>query len=325
MAQLAAMFDKDPAVLAAHKLARERFEAWAANDASDPPPPDPIDAIQIALMRWERDRFGIQGSERHALGIIEETVETFLADDPTKTEEALDGLGDTCVYSAQLCTGNRLALAPILDLARVFTRRQHHGMIAHGVLAQVVLKGAQKIRGLDDVDRYRVRLVGAIAMCIAKAIDDVELMHDIAVKPGEVLLVVAREVLSRGEGHDAIPKPVPSEATRQMITPEEREHRKHERRAAAEAALSSAIAGYDASSDYPACLECGAELRTMGDADLWKCTANEEHVFTGKRVAAAGAETRVIPEAVDHRLSGARLREVEIDRDFDDSDTKPGG
>lgn len=240
MAQLAAVFDADPAVIAAHKLSRDRFEAMAANDATDPDPDDPIDAIQLALMRWERKRFGLVIGEHHTLGIIEEMAETFLADTANSAEGALDGLGDTCVYAAQLCTGNRLAIGPILDLARLFTARQMRLLVASGVLAQVVLKGAQKIRGLDDENRYRLRLVGAIAMCIAKAIEDVEMMHDIAVRPADVLLVVAREVLQRGEGHDAIPRAVASEATRTMVTPEEHARISEERKSKAMVALQGA-------------------------------------------------------------------------------------
>lgn len=306
MSQMAAMFDEDPAVIAAHALARERFEAMATNDVSDPQPDDPIDAIQLALMRWQRAHFGDQSSERMALGIIEEMVETFAADTANTTEGALDGLGDTCVFSSQLCTNNRLALGPVLDLARVFTMRQGAKLImAHGVLAQVILKGAQKIRGLDDENRYRLRLVGAIAMCIAKAIDDVEIMHDLAVKPRDVLLVVAREVLARGDGHDAIPKaPPPRE-----ITPEEHERAKHLRRAKAEEQLQATIGAYDPSADAPACMECGADLRAAGDVDLFHCTADTGHVFTGMQVAAAGATNRM--RAPDEAFDASEITKPE--------------
>lgn len=230
MAQLAAIFDSDPAVLAAHALARQRFEEWAANGADDPPPPNATDALQIQLMRWERRMFGNVPSVMHALGVIEEMTETFLADMPNSAEGALDGLGDTCVYAAQLCTGNRLALGPVLDLARVFTSRSGLKLLtAPGVLAQVVLKGAQKIRGLDDENRFRTRLVGALAMCIAKAIDDVEVMHDVRVRVAEVFGVVAGEVLARGAGHDGIPKSVKPEVTEVTVTAEEIEAHKKAR------------------------------------------------------------------------------------------------
>lgn len=286
MSQLGAMFDKDPAVLAAFQQSRARFEAFAANDVTDPPPADPIDAIQIDLMRWQRARFGDAPDAFMALGMIEEMVETFIADKPTDTEDAIDGLGDTCVYAAQLCTANRLALGPILDLARVFTSQQSiRLLIAHGVLAQVVLKMSQKIRGMDDRDRAHIRLVGAIALCIARTLESVEMLHDIVAKPGEVLLVVAREVLARGEGHDGIPKPVASEATRQIVTPEERERMKHERRAAAVASVHNALEGFDPDSE-PVCLHCGGALSAIGAQDLWRCTADTEHVFTGKQLAA---------------------------------------
>lgn len=243
MSQLGAIFDNDAATAAALKLARERFESWATNDVGDPLPPDPVDAIQIQLFRWQRERFGLYPDAFMALGVIEEMSETFLAGTPSKTGEALDGLGDVQVYAAQIATANRLAIGPIIDLARVFTTRT--GLIpltAPGVLAQVVLKHAQKIRGLDDHERYIKRLVGALALCIAKAIDDVEIMHDVVAKPAEVLLVVAREVLERGAGHDAIPKATAPEVSTPMPTLEER-------RESAADAFKAALAGYDPDAD----------------------------------------------------------------------------
>jgi hypothetical protein len=254
MTQLAAIFDDDPSVIAAHKLARDAFEAMATNHPSDPQPTDPIDAIQLALMRWQRAKFGDQIDERMALGIIEEMAETFLSDAPPLAEQALDGLGDVCVYAAQLCTSNRLALSPLLDLARMLTRRQNTAKllpVAYGVLAQTVLKGSQKIRGLDDVQRFRLRLIGSLALCIAKAIDDVEIMHDVKVRAGEVLLVVAREVLARGAGHDAIPKAVKPETTMQL-TAEQIEQHKADRQANALGKMAGVLEGYDPDVDPPA-------------------------------------------------------------------------
>lgn len=206
MSDLAKLFDTDPATEAAYKLARAAFEQFAGLTLADPMPPHPVDAIQVSLARWQFEKYGPNPDSHMALGMIEEGVETFMADEDTG--ECLDGLGDVCVYGAQLATNNRLAIAPILDLARVFTQRQDiKPLLGAGALAQVVLKGSQRIRGLDQVERYHRRLVGAMAMVIAKAIDDVEIFHPqtIPVQPGGVLVVVANEVLQRGEGHPSIP------------------------------------------------------------------------------------------------------------------------
>jgi hypothetical protein len=206
MSDLAKLFDTDPATDAAYKLSRMAFEQFAACALSDPMPPHPIDAIQVSLARWQFEKYGPNPDSHMALGMIEEGTECFMEDE--NTGEALDGLGDVCVYAAQLATNNRLAIAPVLDLARVFTQRQDvKPLLGAGILAQVVLKGSQRIRGLDQVERYHRRLVGAMAAVIAKAIDDVEIFHPqtIPVKPDGVLLVVANEVLQRGEGHPSIP------------------------------------------------------------------------------------------------------------------------
>ena len=217
MAQLGRIFDQDSATIAACSLAREQYERIAAIGADDPLPDDIVNAMQVRLMRWQRDRFGgDQLDERMALGIIEEQIETFDAEEPDQTEDALDGLGDTMVYAGQLAIANRLALSPILDLARVFTRRGDIRLIrSPGVLAQVVLKGAQKIRGMADRDLYRLRLVGALAMCIGHAIDHVEILHPqtAPVLPGKVYEIVGGEVLQRAQGHDAIPAKVTPEVS----------------------------------------------------------------------------------------------------------------
>ncbi len=208
MTQMAQWCDNDPAVLAAVTMAREMFDRWCA--LAVPPSESAIDLMQLELMKWQNVNFGPQPDAMMALGMIEEMGETFDANTPDKTEEALDGLGDVCVYASQLATNNRLAIGPILDLARAFTCRS--GLIplrAAPILAQVVLKGAQKIRGLADVGTYRTRLVGAMAMCIAKAIDDVEMLHDITVSAGGVFVQVGGEVLQRGAGHPGIPQEVP--------------------------------------------------------------------------------------------------------------------
>jgi hypothetical protein len=175
--------------------------------------------LEVRLYRWQVSRFGLQSDERFALGIIEELGETFEAEDG---EHALDGLGDVCVYASQLCTNNRLAIGPILDLARVLQARQEvQPLLAVGKLAHVVLKHAQNIRGKGDRNVYRIGLVECIALCIAKAIDDCEVMHELQIKSTpHVFSIVGTEVLARGAGHEAIPAScIATEQTELHITP----------------------------------------------------------------------------------------------------------
>jgi hypothetical protein len=161
--------------------------------------------MQIALARWQNTHFGPQSDERCALGVIEELGETFDAD--ANTENALDGLGDVIVFASQLATANRLAIGPIIDLGRVYSS---HGVAiiplrSAAMLAQTVRQGAQRVRGLGDRQQYRSRLVRSLAACIAKAIDDVEIVHGISIDARKIFLVVGEEVLKRAAGHDAIP------------------------------------------------------------------------------------------------------------------------
>ena len=204
-----------PESIAAFEQARQQFEQIAALGSEAPIDafPDDTAKVQRDLAAWEADRYGIVSDERRALGIIEEQTEAWIAagdqegDEPLN--EALDGLGDVCVYAAQLATGNRLAIGPILDLATLYTLPANipggaTPTIGGGMLAQAVLKHAQKIRGVDR-DVYQRRLVRSIAMCIARVIDDIQMTHAKRVKVRDIFHVVAREVMERKQGHPSIP------------------------------------------------------------------------------------------------------------------------
>lgn len=235
--QLASNFDKDPLILSTYTCARDAYESWAANDIRDPLPADPIDARQIELCRWQRRNFGDQSDERMTLGVIEEMAECLSAEEPQEPQESgserLDALGDACVFAGQLAMGNRLAIRPILHLAFVLANSFIRGgepidrikiLVSWGVLAQVVLKGAQKVRGLDDQQLYQKQLVGAVACCIAMCAAQCEMTFPEWARLGKgatryldsdihqdrfienVYLSVSAEVLKRGTGHDAIPK-----------------------------------------------------------------------------------------------------------------------
>jgi len=214
--QLAEAFDSNLLIVTAYKDARKAFEEWPGIDKGELPE-DPIDAMQVTLMRWQRERFGDQSDEHMALGMIEETGETTLAQD---AYDALDGLGDTCVFASQLATNNRLAIGPIIHLAVEMlnalepqsTTTATPILAAQSVIAQVVLKGAQKIRGLSGTndDKYKIRLVGAIACCIAHAAIATSMK---GVPPdqldiSDVFLTIGERVLQRGAGHDAVPSKV---------------------------------------------------------------------------------------------------------------------
>ncbi len=148
----------------AYEVARAQFEEFAGLDAPNLPG-DAVNAMQIRLMRWQHGLFSFEPRTHDlvlALGVVEEIGETLQA----KTqEEALDGLGDVCVYAGQLLIANRLALAPVLELA-VTADPDGPGGLAH-----VVGKRSQRTRGYDDDGKYRKALVVELAVCIATAMD----------------------------------------------------------------------------------------------------------------------------------------------------------
>lgn len=225
MTQLAEFCDTHPLVVTTYQDARTSFEKWAGIDGCELPE-DPIDATQVMLKRWERDRFGLQADERLALGVVEELTEGDLAADSGSAnagEEAVDALGDVCVYAGQLLMNNRLAIGPVIALANLIREDVLHQngkahdpiheiktlAIAHGALSQTVLKSAQKVRGLDDAKRYHVRLIGCLAMCIARAslvVDETATDIAVPVSIHDTYITIGSEVAQRGEGHSAIPK-----------------------------------------------------------------------------------------------------------------------
>lgn len=181
--------------------ARERWEAVEGDLASE------VDKLQLRLMIWQGENFGIQPDERFTLGVIEEMGETFAA---TTLGAVLDGLGDIIVYAGQILASNRLALTPILDLAdsyrRQFARSVDIDRVGDaaleraGELSHLVLKTAQKIRvGTAGHDVYREKLVDALAKCIGIVQFHIlgRMLLGSAANLGAIYLNVGGEVLQR--------------------------------------------------------------------------------------------------------------------------------
>lgn len=193
----------------AYADSRATFEQWAAMDAPMLPP-DAVDAVQVGLARWQADRFAnVPTSDAiMALGVIEELGETF--DSHDDAEDAIDGLGDTCVYASQLCTANRLAVRPVIALAQIYAATnsgagQLSPIHAAGQLAHIVVKHTQAIRGLGPAEAYGPRLVDALALIISKAFEDCTFVHDLRIDVAGVFTTIAREVMQRKAGDAMIP------------------------------------------------------------------------------------------------------------------------
>ena len=181
------------AVDAAASLATAEWSA-IRNLGADEEPLDATMTVQLRLRRWQVSHFGFNSDERLALGVIEELGETFNSE---TLDDACDGLGDVVVYVGQLAFNNQMTIGPILDLGRVFQASQLEPLRAAGYLAHTVLKHVQAIRGLGPIEVYRSHLVACLGLAIAKATDDVELVHGTTVNVREVYRLVGEHVLSR--------------------------------------------------------------------------------------------------------------------------------
>lgn len=198
--------------------AQERFAQWATVKASDMPDNmERVDAMQVTLAAWQNDRFGhVPTSDVHmALGVIEELGEAF--DEDAGPEDSVDALGDVMVYASQLCTANRLAVRPVIELAELYVKTNRcyaQPITIAGMLAHVALKHSQNIRDLGPAKVYQPRLVDALAMMIGKAIEDCVIGHELVVEPLGVFCAIGAEVTQRKQGDVMIPQEVPVNVTR---------------------------------------------------------------------------------------------------------------
>lgn len=186
---------------------RARFDAMCTLGGLDLPS-DAVDAMQLRLMRWQREMFGLPSDAWMALGIVEESGEGL---DAENGDGAFDALGDVMVYAGQLAMSNRLALGPIIDLAEAtYGKGNQAQVVALGALCHSVLKASQKIRDERDPDVYRAKIVEHVAACIAHAMYTVEVFADVRPDAAKVYLTVGAEVLERKRGDVMIPSGPPN-------------------------------------------------------------------------------------------------------------------
>jgi hypothetical protein len=151
-------------VSAVAHLSAARFAEYAAMKAPDLPP-DPVQAAQVRAHRWGVQNFGCELGERYVLGLVEEYAE--LAD--AYEEDKFKELGDVLVCAAQLCTCYRLDFSTLLADAPAQPPDLAMGTMLRGIglVARAVLKGAQKIRGMDNPAELRVTVgYGVYLVCI---------------------------------------------------------------------------------------------------------------------------------------------------------------
>lgn len=163
----------------------ERYAAHAGDVASIRRDGHWVHARQIELARWQAENFDEIDDRNFALGIAEESGELSEA---RNGPDVADAMGDVAIFLGQLLHANRLSLEPIIkghpddsSLRDAASMRESVGRICH-----VVLKGRQKIRGIDNPDVYRTKLLLAAW--------DVAVSHGVTPK---IYLEVSERVLAR--------------------------------------------------------------------------------------------------------------------------------
>jgi len=180
--------------LTAYATSRARFESWAALDAPHLPA-DPVDAMQVRLLRWEQAQpFWRVSSLPVALGCGEEAGE--LAD-AVRHHEIVDAVGDVAIYACQVATRHRLAFGEILDAAPNSDLNHMYDewrelLSALGRVQHMILKREQRIRiGAESDEVFGEALAAALARMIAAITD----AHGIDAR--DAFLATAEQVLAR--------------------------------------------------------------------------------------------------------------------------------
>ncbi len=144
--------------------------------------PSDVDELQLRLA----DRLFRMSSARRALEVIADLGQVF---DAEEAEPAIEALGRLLVHASLLAGCERMAIAPIIALGRELTRdsgvSSELPLKPAAVLATAVLVPAGDLAGI----------VRGLAMAIAKALDDCEIVHELKIDPLELFKVAAREVL----------------------------------------------------------------------------------------------------------------------------------
>lgn len=151
--------------------------------------------IRSAILPSDADDLQMRLADRlhrhphqHALEVIADLGRVFDAED---AEPAIEALGRLLVHTSLLAGCERMAIAPIILLGRELTRDSQvsnelplrpAAMLAHAAL---------------DHRQEPAAIVRGLAMAIAKAIDDCEIVHELKIDPLELFKIAALEVLER--------------------------------------------------------------------------------------------------------------------------------
>lgn len=270
--------------------------------------PSEADDLQLRLA----DRWIHRGPHQHALEVIADIGRVF---DAEEAEPAIEALGRLLVHASLLAGCERMAIAPIIALGRELTRDS-------GVSSELPLRPAAMLawaalgRSHDDAAIAR-----GLAMAIAKAIDDCEIVHELKVDPLELFKVAAREVL---DGKPVTAVTAPAVQPTQQDKAAQRALAWTELRKASEAVVADELKQVPDGepvvlSQRPPekCQMCGASGDVQDDdPEIWTC-ANGHHVQYCTRKAwdpdggrpvnpDVGAAAAMVdrPELYDNKASG---------------------
>lgn len=131
---------------------------------------------------------------RQGMLVIADLGVTFAAED---AQVAVEALGMVMCRVAVIAALERWAVQPILELGIGYSRDVGEQPIrAAGDLAAALMAPRQERQPAPDPVAGDCALVDALAVCVAKAIDDVTMQHELEIVPIDLYQVIAAEVIA---------------------------------------------------------------------------------------------------------------------------------
>ena len=260
-----------------------------------------LDRLQTNM----EQRLQPNGMTRQALALIARLGDAFEQPDP---EQAVEALGLVIAHAAVIARIGHLGIGPIIDLGVALRRSEVQPAIAGAKIARAIL-GRIGPALTRDMDRERMLLVEALGYAIAKAIDDVEIGHDVEVRD-------ARELFTRIAGEveaGKLPRAPAAAATEQP-----RDNRPAPvdpaRKAEALAQLQAAAEVIDAPVNVPV-EEIQRRAREEPTARHRKPTVLEHNTGreTVRVVGPPGADPSAMAAVMERELAHAAVRQAEED------------
>lgn len=257
--------------------------------------------------------------ERLALSAIARLGVAFAADDPVRAVEALGAMLINCAVIARWL---QLSIVPIIELGRRMTSLgQAQPGRAMGELAAAAIAIDDDV--LPPADQLE-RMTGALALAVAKGLDDVELQHELKIEPLELFELASKDFMDRpltgwGASHFVHP--------RHGVLAAAAEAQKMRREAARAAAFASLASAHAELIDGPprspgsdriiVCEDCRkrsvySEMTMSGDhpdawyRNAWICHSDPSHRVTIEEFPGGARSSRDhLGELLDEEIAAA--------------------